>query len=59
MMGAGKSTIGRRMAARLKLTFTDADTEIETAAGMAAELGPRRLFVNGASGKRGLRNVKT
>ncbi|MBR1123344.1 shikimate kinase [Bradyrhizobium lablabi] len=31
MMGAGKSTIGRRMAARLRLPFTDADTEIETA----------------------------
>ncbi|MFL6811558.1 MAG: shikimate kinase [Bradyrhizobium canariense] len=35
MMGAGKSTIGRRMAARLKLTFVDADSEIETAAGMS------------------------
>ena len=35
MMGAGKSTIGRRMAARLHLPFTDADTEIETAAGMS------------------------
>ena len=35
MMGAGKSTIGRRMAARLKLPFLDADTEIETAAGMS------------------------
>lgn len=33
MMGVGKSTIGRRMAARLKLPFVDADTEIE-AAGM-------------------------
>src|SRR5512144_3185213 len=33
MMGAGKSTIGRRMAARLRLPFVDADTEIETAAG--------------------------
>ncbi|QPF85363.1 shikimate kinase [Bradyrhizobium genosp. L] len=31
MMGAGKSTIGRRIAARLRLPFTDADTEIETA----------------------------
>jgi shikimate kinase len=34
MMGAGKSTIGRRMAARLRLPFLDADTEIESAAGM-------------------------
>ncbi len=34
MMGVGKSTIGRRMAARLKLPFVDADTEIEAAAGM-------------------------
>jgi len=34
MMGAGKSTIGRRLAARLSLPFLDADTEIEAAAGM-------------------------
>jgi shikimate kinase len=35
MMGAGKSTIGRRMAARMRLPFVDADSEIETAhAGM-------------------------
>ena len=34
MMGAGKSTIGRRLAARLQLPFLDADTEIEAAAGM-------------------------
>jgi shikimate kinase len=35
MMGVGKSTIGRRLAARLKLPFTDADHEIEVAhAGM-------------------------
>jgi len=35
MMGAGKSTIGRRLAARLRLPFLDADTEIELAhAGM-------------------------
>jgi shikimate kinase len=31
MMGVGKSTIGRRLAARLRLPFFDADTEIETA----------------------------
>jgi shikimate kinase len=35
MMGAGKSTIGRRLAGRLRLPFTDADTEIEAAAGMS------------------------
>ena len=35
MMGAGKSTIGRRIAARLRLPFLDADTEIESAAGMS------------------------
>jgi shikimate kinase len=34
MMGAGKSSIGRRLATRLGLSFADADTEIETAAGM-------------------------
>ncbi len=34
MMGAGKSSIGRRLAIRLGLPFADADTEIETAAGM-------------------------
>src|SRR5262245_53507855 len=34
MMGAGKSSIGRRLAARLGVPFVDADTEIEKAAGM-------------------------
>jgi shikimate kinase len=33
MMGAGKSSLGRRLAARLDVPFRDADTEIETAAG--------------------------
>ncbi|MBP2292263.1 shikimate kinase [Azospirillum rugosum] len=33
LMGAGKSAIGRRLAARLHLPFVDADTEIEAAAG--------------------------
>ena len=33
LMGAGKTTIGRRLAACLGLPFIDADAEIETAAG--------------------------
>ena len=33
MMGAGKSTVGRRLARRLALPFADADLEIERAAG--------------------------
>ena len=33
LMGAGKSAVGRRLAASLNLPFTDADGEIETAAG--------------------------
>ena len=35
MMGAGKSTIGRRLATRLRLPYLDADIEIEAAAGMS------------------------
>lgn len=35
MMGAGKSSIGRRLAVRLGIPFIDADTEIENAAGMS------------------------
>jgi shikimate kinase len=34
MMGAGKSSVGRKLAMRLALPFVDADTEIEAAAGM-------------------------
>jgi shikimate kinase len=34
MMGAGKSSIGRRLASRLGIPFIDADTEIVSAAGM-------------------------
>src|SRR5438270_1903474 len=35
MMGAGKSTIGRRLSVRRRLPFLDADTESEAAAGMS------------------------
>lgn len=34
LMGAGKSTVGRRLAQRLSLPFIDADQAIEEAAGM-------------------------
>jgi len=43
MMGAGKSSIGRRVALRLSIPFVDADAEIETAAQMTIpELFARR-----------------
>jgi shikimate kinase len=35
MMGVGKSSIGRRLGARLAIPFIDTDTEIEKAAGMS------------------------
>ena len=35
MMGAGKSTVGRRLAARLRRPFADADDAIVAAAGMS------------------------
>lgn len=35
LMGAGKSTVGRRLADRLGLAFTDSDNEIEKAAGLS------------------------
>ena len=37
MMGVGKTTVGRRLAARLNVPFVDADIEIETAAGCSVE----------------------
>ena len=44
LMGSGKSSIGRRLAAALEMPFVDADAEVETAAGQTipeifAELG--------------------
>ncbi len=37
LMGAGKTSIGRRLAQRLGLPFIDADAEIEAAAGQSVE----------------------
>jgi len=42
LMGAGKSTVGRRLAKRLGLSFVDSDAEIEDASGYpAAEMFER------------------
>ena len=40
LMGAGKSTVGRRLARRLGIPFVDSDAEIEGAAG----LSPAEVF---------------
>lgn len=49
LMGAGKTCIGKRLAARLGIDFVDADTEIEKAAGMSVS----EIFeVHGESGFR-------
>ena len=37
MMGAGKTTVGRRLATRLGRHFVDSDDEVEKAAGMSIE----------------------
>ncbi len=37
LMGAGKTSVGRRLAAKLGLPFVDADHEIETAAGCSIQ----------------------
>jgi shikimate kinase len=37
MMGAGKTSIGRRLAQQLRLPFVDADAEVEAAAGTTVE----------------------
>jgi shikimate kinase len=50
LMGAGKSKIGRRLAARLGLPFFDSDPEIEAAAGETIE----EIFAN--RGERIFRN---
>jgi shikimate kinase len=42
LMGAGKTKIGRRLAARLSLPFSDSDHEIEVAAGESIE----EIFAN-------------
>ena len=43
LMGAGKSTIGRRLGARLGIPFVDADVEIEKAAGSSRPTARKRF----------------
>jgi shikimate kinase len=50
MMGAGKSSVGRRLGLRLGIPFVDADNEIEKAAGMSI---PEIFSVHGETYFRG------
>ncbi|MBL8631131.1 MAG: shikimate kinase [Rhodospirillaceae bacterium] len=57
LMGAGKSCIGRRLAARLDVPFIDADTEIEKAAGLSiAEIFQKYGEVSFREGERRVMN---
>ncbi len=51
MMGVGKSTVGRMVAARASVEFVDLDDEIETAAGMTI---PEIFAASGEEGFRAL-----
>src|SRR6202030_2541948 len=52
IMGVGKSSIGRRLAARLGVPFVDADSEIEKAAGMSiADIFARHAWADYRSGE--------
>jgi shikimate kinase len=53
LMGAGKSTVGRRLAKRIGLPFVDADGEIEAAAGLSvAEIFERHGEAHFRDGER-------
>jgi len=53
LMGAGKSTVGRRLAKRIGLSFVDADREIEAAAGLSiAEIFERHGEAHFRDGER-------
>ncbi|MBL8644221.1 MAG: shikimate kinase [Rhodospirillaceae bacterium] len=57
LMGAGKSCIGRRLAARLDVPFIDADNEIEKAAGLTiAEIFEKYGEVSFREGERRVMN---
>jgi len=53
LMGVGKSTVGRRLAKKLKMKFLDADEEIERAAGLkVAEIFDRHGEAHFRDGER-------